>query len=43
MTRFVDVPTMSALVQQAGPAELIGRLADAIRDDFVRYLPGRGF
>lgn len=37
MTRFVDVPTMSALVQQAGVTELIGRLADVIRDDFVRW------
>ena len=37
MTRFVDVPTMSRLVQQTGVTRFIGELADAIRDDFVRW------
>jgi ornithine cyclodeaminase len=37
MTRFVDVPTMSRLVQAIGVAPFIGELADAIRDDFVRW------
>ncbi|MDM0071600.1 ornithine cyclodeaminase [Variovorax sp. J31P207] len=37
MTRFVDVPTMSRLVQSIGVAPFIGELADAIRDDFVRW------
>ncbi|MGJ7580143.1 ornithine cyclodeaminase [Variovorax sp. RHLX14] len=37
MTRFVDVPTMSRLIQAIGVAPFIGELADAIRDDFVRW------
>ncbi|CAN5518911.1 ornithine cyclodeaminase [soil metagenome] len=37
MTRFVDVPTMSRLVQAIGVAPFIGELADAIRDDFIRW------
>src|SRR5262245_37298244 len=37
MTRFVDVPTMSQLVQDIGIAPFIGDLADAIRDDFIRW------
>ena len=37
MTRFVDVPTMSRLVEAIGVASFIGELADAIRDDFVRW------
>src|SRR5450830_1787297 len=37
MTRFIDVPTMSRLVQEIGVARFVGELADAIRDDFVRW------
>ncbi len=37
MTRFVDVPTMSRLVQAVGVTQLIGELADAIEHDFVRW------
>ncbi|QIE88281.1 MULTISPECIES: ornithine cyclodeaminase [Pseudomonas] len=37
MTRFVDVPTMSQLVQQIGVARFIGELADTIAQDFVRW------
>ncbi|MCW8808916.1 MAG: ornithine cyclodeaminase [Rhodanobacter sp.] len=37
MTRFVDVPTMSRLVQELGAPRFIGELADAIRADFVRW------
>lgn len=37
MTRFVDVPTMSRLIQAIGVAPFIGELADAIRGDFVRW------
>lgn len=37
MTRFVDVPTMSRLVQDIGIDRMIGELADAIRDDFIKW------
>ena len=37
MTRFVDVPTMSRLVQDIGVPQFIGELADAIQQDFVRW------
>lgn len=37
MTRFVDVSTMSRLVQDIGVTQFIGELADAIREDFVRW------
>ncbi|HWT18544.1 MAG TPA: ornithine cyclodeaminase [Variovorax sp.] len=37
MTRFVDVPTMSRLIQEIGAAQLIGELSDAIREDFVKW------
>ena len=37
MTRFIDVPTMSRLVHDIGVTRFIGELADAIRDDFVRW------
>ncbi|MDM0067029.1 ornithine cyclodeaminase [Variovorax sp. J31P207] len=37
MTRFVDVPTMSRLVQAIGVAKFIGDLADTIQEDFVRW------
>ena len=37
MTRFVDVPTMSRLVQTLGVPRFVGELADAIRADFVRW------
>lgn len=37
MTRFVDVPTMSKLIQEVGLTEFIGRLADEIQSDFVRW------
>lgn len=37
MTRFVDVPTMSRLVQSIGVPRFIGELADAIAQDFIRW------
>ena len=37
MTRFIDVPTMSRLVQQIGVARFIAELADAIERDFIRW------
>lgn len=37
MTRFIDVPTMSRLVREIGVARFVGELADALRDDFVRW------
>jgi ornithine cyclodeaminase len=37
MTRFVDVPAMSALIQTIGVTDFIGQLADAIQSDFVRW------
>ena len=37
MTRFVDVPAMTRLIQAIGVASFIGELADAIRGDFVRW------
>jgi len=37
MTRFVDVPTMSRLVHEIGVARFVGELADAIREDFIRW------
>lgn len=37
MTRFVDVPTMSRLVQDIGVPRFIGELADAIAQDFIRW------
>ncbi|RZL91519.1 MAG: ornithine cyclodeaminase [Variovorax sp.] len=37
MTRFVDVPAMSRLVQDIGLTPFIGELADAIQEDFVRW------
>ena len=37
MTRFVDVPTMSRLVQEIGVTRFIGELADVIHADFVRW------
>lgn len=37
MTRFVDVPTMSRLVQKLGAPRFIGELADTIQADFVRW------
>ena len=37
MTRFIDVPTMSRLVQDVGLTEFIGELAGTIQEDFVRW------
>jgi ornithine cyclodeaminase len=37
MTRFIDVPTMSRLVETVGVSKFIGELADAIREDFVSW------
>ena len=37
MTRFIDVPAMSALIQRIGVTECIGQLADCIERDFVRW------
>ena len=35
MTLFVDVPTMSRLVQEIGISRFIGELADTIQEDFL--------
>lgn len=37
MTRFIDVPTMSRLIQDVGPIPFIGELSDVIRQDFIRW------
>jgi ornithine cyclodeaminase len=37
MTRFIDVPTMSRLIQDIGVTQCMGDLADAIQEDFVRW------
>ena len=37
MTRLIDAPTLSRLVQDIGVTRFIGELADAIQDDFVRW------
>lgn len=37
MTRFIDVPAMSCLIEQVGLAPFIGELAEAIREDFLRW------
>ncbi len=37
MTRFVDVPDMSRLVQKIGVTRFICELAEVIRDDFLRW------
>ena len=37
MTRFVDEPTMSRLVQDIGVSQFIGELAAAIQQDFMRW------
>ena len=37
MTRFVDVPTMSRLIEEVGIASFIGDLAAEIESDFVRW------
>ena len=37
MTRFIDVPALSQLVQDLGPARFIAELADTIREDFLRW------
>jgi ornithine cyclodeaminase len=37
MTRFVDVPTLSRLVERVGLQEFIGGMAATMRDDFRRW------
>ncbi|CAN5764076.1 ornithine cyclodeaminase [soil metagenome] len=37
MTRFIDVPALSQLVQQLGPARFMAELAETIREDFLRW------
>lgn len=37
MTRFVDVPTLSRLVEKVGLPEFIGGIAATMRDDFCRW------
>lgn len=37
MTRFIDVPTMSRLVESIGVTQFIGELADTIQQDFIRW------
>ena len=37
MTRFIDVPAMSAMVRQIGLGRFIGELSETIRECFVRW------
>ncbi|GCL63092.1 ornithine cyclodeaminase [Pseudaquabacterium pictum] len=37
MTRFIDVPALSQLVQMLGPAAFLAELADTIHADFLRW------
>ena len=37
MTRFIDVPALSQLVQELGVSRFIEELADTIREDFLRW------
>jgi ornithine cyclodeaminase len=37
MTRFIDVPALSLLVQQVGVPRFIAELAQTIQDDFLRW------
>ena len=37
MTRFLDVPAMSRLVRDVGPARFLRELAQAIGDDYLRW------
>ncbi|WP_018911897.1 ornithine cyclodeaminase [Thiomonas sp. FB-6] len=37
MTRFIDLPSMSRLVRSVGAARFVGELADALREDFLRW------
>ncbi|SEB17347.1 ornithine cyclodeaminase [Variovorax sp. YR216] len=37
MTRFIDVPTMSRLIQGVGVIPFIRQLSDVIREDFIRW------
>ena len=37
MTRLIDLPALSQLVQAIGPAALIGQFAQAIEADFLRW------
>jgi ornithine cyclodeaminase len=37
MTRFIDVPTMTQLVQEIGVTSFIGQLADVLEADFKRW------
>jgi len=37
MTRFVDVPTLSRMVQRVGLSEFIAGITDTMRDDFRRW------
>ena len=37
MTRFVDVPALSQLVARVGAAQMLQQMADAIRDDYLRW------
>ena len=37
MTRFIDVPALSHLVQKVGVTGFLAALADTLRDDFLRW------
>ena len=37
MTRFVDVPAMTRLIEEVGLARIIGELAACIEEDFLRW------
>ncbi len=37
MTRFIDVHSLVRLVDDTGVPQFLGALADALRDDFLRW------
>ena len=37
MTRFIDVPALSQLVQALGPARFMAELAEVLQEDFLRW------
>lgn len=37
MTRFIDLPALSQLVQAQGPARFMAELAEVLREDFLRW------
>ncbi len=38
MTRFIDVPTLSAIVKTVGVSEFLAQLTEIVKEDFKRWL-----